>query len=101
MTFKEIIQKILNSIYPKKSAVKLGEEYLDDVFVLEGREGCAFKDLKVRHCTAGAVTGDIGLNNKYPIIFYVKVIGFADGRAPVRDWGMNIKKFAKYYLKKM
>jgi hypothetical protein len=70
------------------------KSYQDEIFLFVGDEGCEFEDLRIKHCTCGAVTGDISDKGKQ-IGFYMKVVGFYDKKAPMRNWGITIKSFLR------
>jgi hypothetical protein len=65
-------------------------EYKDKIFALIGKEGCEWKDLTVCDDYYELEDDD---NNCF-IRFFVKVIGFKDDYASIRDWGhTNLKPF--------
>ena len=71
---------------------------MNEVFMLTLGEGGEFKDVKYRHFSDAAITGDITPGKE--ITFFVKIVGLHDARAPIRDWGMGIKGFMRRCLRK-
>lgn len=77
---------------------KLNNEYKREVFMFTLNEGGEFKDIKYRHFSDAAITGDMKPGKN--ITFFAEVIGFHDSKAPMRDWGMGIKGFMRRCLRK-
>lgn len=92
---KKLAKKVLKK-YKIETLPIPKKEYKDEVFVLGFNEGAEFLSAHPLHFTAGAITGDI-TKKGYPIAMYLKVVGFEDERAPMRDWGMDLEKFKKHY----
>lgn len=84
---------IINKLFPTSFKIE-NKEYKDEIFMIELPKDGEKQDLKIRHFTGYAVTGDT--HPTQPIRFYAKVIGFEDANALIRNWGMQHSTFRGY-----
>lgn len=93
------ISKRINKINPI-SKLKKEKEYKDEIFMLKLDEGGEFKNAKVKYFSGSEELENINDDLGPPITFYVKVVGFSDRFAPLRNWGVGIKSFIRKHLRK-
>ena len=96
------INKFLKKLFgPKKKVAKPQvKDYDGDYLFLDLTEGGNFRNLRFRHFSGQAITGDIPKPTKnFPVGFYLKVVGLVDLKEPTRSWGMNHGEFVNKCLK--
>jgi len=78
-----IIERLEN-IFPTTVSSK---EYKDNIFMITLPEGGMIADAQVEAFDGFGITGDVFSHQN--VVFYAKVVGLEDKKAPSRNWGKD------------